>query len=36
MIRLLEKDLRNSPIQSSKGNQLQWEEDGIWYKADYI
>ena len=36
MIRLLEKDLRNSPIQSSKGNQLKWEEDGIWYKADYI
>ena len=36
MVRLLEKDLRNSPIQSSKGNQLKWEEDGTWYKADYI
>ena len=36
MVRLLEKDLRNSPIQSSKGNQLKWEEDGTWYKADHI
>ena len=21
--------------QSSKGNQLKWEKEGVWYKADY-
>lgn len=21
--------------QSSKGNQLKWENKGVWYKADY-
>ena len=35
MIRLEEKDLRTAAHQSSKGNQLKWESDGVWYKADY-
>ena len=35
MIRLSENSMRLSPMQSSKGNQLKWEQDGIWYKADY-
>ena len=35
MIRLEEKDLRTAAHQSSKGNQLKWESEGVWYKADY-
>lgn len=35
MIRLGEKELRTVAYQSSRGNQLKWESDGIWYKADY-
>ena len=35
MIRLAENSMRLWPMQSSKGNQLKWEQDGIWYKADY-
>lgn len=35
MVRLTENDVRTFPLQSSKGNQLKWEQDGIWYKADY-
>ena len=36
MIELLEKDLRVNGWQSSKGNQLKWETNGVWYKADYL
>ena len=36
MVELEEKDTRNFPMQSSKGNQLKWEQAGIWYKADYM
>ena len=35
MVRLKKADLREHIHQSSKGNQLKWEKDGIWYKADY-
>ncbi|MFR0901483.1 MAG: hypothetical protein ACLSG4_18840 [Anaerobutyricum sp.] len=27
--------IRTNDRQSSKGNQLKWENEGIWYKADY-
>ena len=35
MIRLDDTYMKNSPMQSSKGNQFKWERNGIWYKADY-
>ena len=35
MIELFEQDIRTNERQSSKGNQLKWENNGIWYKADY-
>lgn len=35
MVRLGEEELREHVHQSSKGNQLKWEKDGVWYKADY-
>lgn len=35
MIELFEQNIRTNDRQSSKGNQLKWESDGIWYKADY-
>ena len=35
MIELFEQDVRTNDRQSSKGNQLKWENDGMWYKADY-
>ena len=35
MVILAGDNIRTSPIQSSKGNQLKWEQDGVWYKADY-
>ncbi len=35
MIELFEQNIRKNDIQSSKGNQLKWENNGIWYKADY-
>ncbi len=34
MIELFEQNERKADRQSSKGNQLKWENDGIWYKAD--
>lgn len=36
MIRLAEKNIRAAQRQSSKGNQLKWEDKGFWYKADYM
>lgn len=36
MIELFEQDLKKEDRQSSKGNQLKWENKGIWYKADYM
>ena len=35
MIELFGQNIRTNRRQSSKGNQLKWENDGIWYKADY-
>lgn len=35
MIELFEQNIRTNDRQSSKGNQLKWENDGVWYKADY-
>lgn len=35
MVELFEKNRKLDGRQSSKGNQLKWENDGIWYKADY-
>ena len=35
MIELFGQNIRTNRCQSSKGNQLKWENDGIWYKADY-
>lgn len=35
MVELFEQDERKSDRQSSKGNQLKWENAGIWYKADF-
>lgn len=35
MVELFEQDIRKNDRQSSKGNQLKWENQGFWYKADY-
>ena len=35
MIELFEQNIRTNDRKSSKGNQLKWENEGIWYKADY-
>lgn len=35
MVTLFSKDLRTDGRQSSKGNQLKWQNGGLWYKADY-
>lgn len=35
MVHLFEQDTRVNERQSSKGNQLKWENRKIWYKADY-
>ena len=35
MIELFEQQLRSFDRHSSKGNQLKWENEGVWYKADY-
>ena len=35
MVELFEQDERQNNRQSSKGNQLKWKNNGIWYKAAY-
>ena len=35
MIELFDTDKKEENRKSSKGNQLKWEKDGVWYKADY-
>ena len=35
MVELFEQDIKIQSRQSSKGNQLKWENAGVWYKADY-
>lgn len=34
MVKMLDEDKKDFYQQSSKGNQLKWFRDGIWYKAD--
>ena len=36
MVKLFEEDKREQGRQSSKGNQLKFERENIWYKADYL
>lgn len=35
MVELFEQNVRTNDRQSSKGNQLKWENETVWYKADY-
>lgn len=35
MIELFEQDVQSISRQSSKGNQLKWKNQDMWYKADY-
>ena len=35
MIELFDRDKKEVNRKSSKGNQLKWEKDGVWYKADH-
>lgn len=35
MVELFEQHEKKFDRQSSKGNQLKWEDSGVWYKADY-
>lgn len=35
MVELFEQNIKTNDRQSSKGNQLKWENQGIWYKADF-
>ena len=35
MVELFEQNIRKNDRQSSKGNQLKWQDNGVWYKADY-
>ena len=32
---LFEQHIKTDERQSSKGNQLKWENQNVWYKADY-
>ena len=36
MVELYEGDIRDDGRKSSKGNQLKWQKEDIWYKADYL
>jgi hypothetical protein len=36
MVTVFQEDLRESNRKSSKGNQLKWENNGVWYKADHL
>ena len=36
MIELFDKDIKTTDRKSSKGNQLKFERNGIWYKADNL
>lgn len=36
MAELFEQYVKKMSRQSSKGNQLKWENEGIWYKADFL
>lgn len=36
MLTLYDEDIKELDRKSSKGNQLKFESDGVWYKADYL
>lgn len=36
MVELFEQNIKTNDRLSSKGNQLKWYNDNIWYKADYM
>ena len=36
MAELFEQYVKKMSRQSSKGNQLKWENEGVWYKADFL
>ena len=36
MVELFSGDFHQPERRSSKGNQLKFVRDGIWYKADYL
>ena len=36
MAELFEQYIKKLSRQSSKGNQLKWENEGVWYKADFL
>ena len=36
MVQLFEQDIKTNDRQSSKGNQLKWCRNNVWYKADYM
>ncbi|MCR4837498.1 MAG: hypothetical protein K5897_01020 [Eubacterium sp.] len=36
MVRLFDTDIKEQGRRSSKGNQLKFERDDMWYKADYL
>ncbi len=36
MVELFEGDIRDDGRKSSKGKQLKWQKEDIWYKADYL
>ncbi|MCM1182169.1 MAG: hypothetical protein NC337_02205 [Roseburia sp.] len=35
MVQLFQRQMKDAGRQSSKGNQLKWQDGDIWYKADY-
>ncbi len=35
MVEMFSQELEDEGRQSSKGNQLKWHSNGLWYKADY-
>ena len=36
MVKLFDDEIKDDGRGSSKGNQLKFVRDGIWYKADYL
>ena len=36
MIELFDENRKDMQRKSSKGNQLKWESEGKWYKADFM
>lgn len=36
MVELFEQNIKTNDRQSSKGNQLKWKKEDLWYKADFM